>query len=336
MPPPAPPSERSGGTLRYPATAQLWGRVHGQCPSRRFLGVVCGLDPDEIAAVQGFDVLTRPEVGDLLESLEDFGERMRPTTTVEPRETSGVLTGAIQWSQTLSMWSTGLGVGTRYVCGTHRRSYDNLENRLVAEMLDRLVHAGRALDRAVVPVLAPAVVERALHAADRAGAHRRHPRSAEIRHPRLSARDVKAVAAVIRRHREPCVRRALELRRVLADPMAVDLVGRLGNDTVNNHLGAILTAREEMSSHGLDRPDIVVRDDGVVAGPLMLRRQQDATIEMFFGPHRVRVAPFGSTEGPGFDGQSWVVSNAASTRAVLTSVIPDLVGPPLRDGRQPG
>jgi hypothetical protein len=157
---------------------------------------------------------------------------------------------------------------------------------------------------------------------------RRHPRLAAVRPEQLTSRDLSKLANSLRRQGDPCCRLALELRRRLACPVPPGVMGRFGDDDVNNHLGVLITAADAMTAHGLVCQVPVVTDDGVCIGPLAFRRgASDRSPALWFGPHRVRFAQGIGSRGGEFDGCAWVVDDASSTRAVLATVVDDLRPP---------
>lgn len=131
--------------MTTPASHRLWSLLDPSVSRIAALSACTGL-PVEIAwQIQVYAFALSPEFADLLEAMPALGRALSCTTVSESERCVGHLRGPVRWSETMTAWSSGLGVDDVFVCAIERRDFNLPENRLLVGLLDRVIAAGPTL-----------------------------------------------------------------------------------------------------------------------------------------------------------------------------------------------
>lgn len=124
-------------------TAVLWGGLDNDVPHEVALPLLCGVPPERTEELALLALALSPEAAEFVEWIARTGRNLTHKTTVTTERCVGHIRGPIQWSETITAWSSGLGVNDVFVCGSLRRDFDTPENQLVKWLLSQLRRACR-------------------------------------------------------------------------------------------------------------------------------------------------------------------------------------------------
>ena len=256
-----------GRRLEHP-TSRLWAAFDPATPQKTILPLLCGVPPqltDNVMLVGAarsrpvVKLMTRP--GDLMRSLAH-------QTTAYNERCVGHVRGPILWSETITAWSSGVGVDDVFICTSPRRDFDVPENRLFAWVLKRLVIAGRTARGEAADWFPADVVEKVREqswAAQKLLEHR-SLRGVSVRRP--TGREMQSVRKS--RHvgtYEPVLRAAARFGHPFE---AQEVPGLVGQATIEHHR-VLLAIADRLRARGLAVPQMTVRGDFVASGSLRYR-----------------------------------------------------------------
>lgn len=122
-------------------TAVLWGGLDDDVPHEVALPLLCGVHPERTEDLALLALAFCREAAEFVDWITRTGRNLTHQTTVTTERCVGHIRGPIQWSETITAWSSGLGVNDVFVCGSLRRDFDTAENRLVKWLLSQLKRA---------------------------------------------------------------------------------------------------------------------------------------------------------------------------------------------------
>jgi hypothetical protein len=203
----------------------------------------------------------------------------------------GHVRGPIQWSETITAWSSGIGVDDVFICGTPRRDFDVPENRLLVWLLKRLVQAGRRTTSDAASWFDPSEIERVRDQGRAAQKLLNHPslRTVAVRKP--DGRELR----LIRKSRHLTTYNAvLKLSERVATPFTGTDALALSSDATIEHHRVMMLLLDAVRRHGHAVPLLTVRGDFIASGQvryrnpfIMVDRRLSAESGLYFGPHRI-------------------------------------------------
>lgn len=205
------------------ATAQLWDRRARGTHAVSYAAALIGGDVATLSDALSITLAASPEATALLDGME-LRIRTLPTgVDTHPERCIYSVRGPILWSETITARANALGNEDVFVCSLTSRSFDTVENRILAAALDAIARAGRALRGPTGAKVPPAEAERIRAVADEAASWRAHPRLADVRGGRLNGREL---ARLRGGHRMARMANVLAIRERVAEPfVAEDLIG---------------------------------------------------------------------------------------------------------------
>lgn len=204
------------------ATAQLWRSRARGVPALPYASALLGMDVGTLSDAVSLRLAASDEAVDLLDGMELRIRTLTCTVVASSERCINAVRGPIQWSETITARANALGNDDVFVCSTSTRTFDTVENRVLAAALDSIARAGRALEGPLGDRLSPRDLVRIRRSADDAGRWRAHPRLADVRSGRLDGRDtarlrgghrlsrLRPVIAIRDREREPFIAEDLD------------------------------------------------------------------------------------------------------------------------------
>lgn len=173
------------------------------------------------------------EAAELLDGMELRIRTLTCTVVASSERCINSVRGPIQWSETITARANALGNDDVFVCSTSTRTFDTVENRVLAAALDAIARAGRALDGPLGDRLSPRDLVRIRQSAEDARRWRAHPRLSGVRSGRLDGRDT---ARLRGGHRLSRLRPVIAIRDREKEPfIAEDLDGLADVSTLLYH-----------------------------------------------------------------------------------------------------
>ena len=133
------------------ATAKLYSRALSGCGSPTGVEELCavlGIDTTAGERLKQLDWVGGGEVGLLLDLLPDFFRSATRYFTGTTERCVGGIRGPIHWGETMTAWSSGIGVNEVFVCEIPTRDYETDENQLIAWLLSKVASAQGAVNSA--------------------------------------------------------------------------------------------------------------------------------------------------------------------------------------------
>jgi hypothetical protein len=247
------------------ATSELWGRRSRGNHAIHYAAALIGGEVGSLTDAVSISIAASAEAADLLDGME-LRIRTLPTTVDTTAERCVFsVRGPILWSETITARANALGNEDVFVCSTTRRSFDTVENRILAGALDSIARAERAL-RGPTGAKVPSVeAERIAEVAREAGSWRRHPRLSGLQGGRLSGREM---ARLRGGHRIARMAAVLAIRERAAEPfVGEDLLGLSDVWTRRYHEFVLQVLDVLGRSVPLPR-SLTVSDGGLWCGPV--------------------------------------------------------------------
>ncbi|MFN8051283.1 MAG: hypothetical protein U0Q22_07610 [Acidimicrobiales bacterium] len=262
-----PVSPTRGRHLDHPTT-RLWLDFDPDVAHKARLPLFCGVPPQLVDDVMLLSAArSRPAVR-LVSRTPEILRGLAHQTTAHTERCVGHVRGPILWSETITAWSSGIGVDDIFICTSPRRDFDVPENRLLVWLLRRLVAAGRRASGDGAKWFAPESIEQVKLQARSAQKLVDHRALQGIKVRRIDSREMR----LIRKSRHAATYApALKLAERVARPFDREEARALvGQETVEHHrvMNMILDAFRD---RGHAVPMLSVRGDFVVAGPLRYR-----------------------------------------------------------------
>lgn len=182
-------------------TTQLWTRRAPSAGSAAHAIALFGTDRSRVGDAGCVAAAASPAAQALLDEMGIRVATLQSTLVTTPQRCVGSVRGPILWAATVSARSSAAGSHEVVVCATTRRSFDTPENRLLVAVLDRLARARQVIESSGAGLdIERAEEARILEVARRAQVWRRHPRLADLRGTRPTARELAGLRAG--RHRQ--------------------------------------------------------------------------------------------------------------------------------------
>lgn len=310
------------GALSHP-TVRVWEAFDDEDEQRHRVSILCGVPTHLVDDVMYLATARSRPAGRLVARTPDIMRHLAHRTVTHTERCVGHVRGPIQWSETITAWSSGIGVDDVFVCITPRRDFDVAENRLLAWLLTRLVVAGRRSRGDAARHFAPDELDRIRSHATTAQKLLAHKVLRGVSNQKPSGRELRD----IRKSRHlatysPAVKLAERVRRPLMSTEARALVTQ---STIEHHR-VMTMLMDSQRARGLAVPRLAIRGDFAVSGLLRFRnpaimvdRRLSAESGLFFGTTRVLTA--GDTDVSGSVGAepTYVVSTQAEADELVTS-----------------
>ncbi len=310
------------GALSHP-TVRVWESFDEEDEQRTRVSILCGVPTHLVDDVMYLATARSRPAGRLVARTPDIMRHLAHRTVTHTERCVGHVRGPIQWSETITAWSSGIGVDDVFVCVTPRRDFDVAENRLLAWLLTRLVVAGRRSRGDAARLLAPDELDRVRAHATAAQRFLAHKVLRGVSSQKLTGREFRD----IRKSRHlatysPAVKLAERVRRPLLSTEARTLVSQ---STIEHHR-VMMMLMDSQRALGLAVPKLAIRGDFAVSGLLryrnpsiMVDRRLSAESGLFFGTTRVLTAS--DTAGSGSSGAepAYVVSTQAEADELVTT-----------------
>lgn len=209
------------------------------------------------------------------DGLDDTIDGASHATSIHNERCVGNVRGAIQWSETITAWSNGIGINDVFVCSVSVRDYDVAENRLVVWLLSTITDGVRSAHPSARDWFGGGALAEINLRNDMALAYLDHRRLRDVARKRPSARDLRSTRMSRQRRG---YRSAVDLFESLASPLADHEVhGLASSDTAEHHrvFGLLMDA---MASLGLAVPMLRATADMVTCGPISYR-QPDTPVD---------------------------------------------------------
>lgn len=272
-------------------TMRLWQGFDPETKQKARIPIMCGVPMQLMDDVMYIAAARSRPAARLMARTPDILRHMAHQTTVKTERCIGHVRGPIQWSETITAWSSGIGVDDVFVCGTPQRDFDVPENRLLVWLLKRLVAGGRRCTGDAAGWFAPDEVERVREqgrAAQKLLAHRTL-RTVTVR--KVDGRELR----LIRKSRHLATYGpALKLAERVTNPFtALDARALVSDATVEHHR-VMMMLLDAVRAQGRAVPMLTIRGDFMVSGPLryrnpsiMVDRRLSAENGLYFGDTRV-------------------------------------------------
>lgn len=172
-------------------TTQLWARRDPSASSAAHAIALFGTAPSRVADAGCVAAAASPAAAALLDEMGTRVATLGSTLVTTPQRCVGSVRGPILWAATVSARSSAAGSHEVVVCATTRRSFDTPENRLLVAVLERLARARHVIESSSGDLgIDRTESARILEVARRAQVWRRHPRLADLRGARPTAREL--------------------------------------------------------------------------------------------------------------------------------------------------
>jgi len=250
------------------ATAELWRRRARGVHATSYAAALIGDDVGALTDAVSITLAASPEAAALLDGME-FRVRTLPTTVHTSAERCvNSVRGPILWSETITARANAFGNDDVFVCATTSRSFDTVENRVLAGALEAIARAGRALHGPTGQKVPANAVEQIASAAEEAANWRQHPRLAGIRAGRLSGRDM---ARLRGGHRLVRMADVLAIRERAAEPFVSEDVIGLSDQWTRRYHAFALHVLDVLGTSVPLPPTFSLSDEGLWCGPVSWR-----------------------------------------------------------------
>jgi hypothetical protein len=250
------------------ATAELWRRRSRHSPAIPSAAALIGIDSVTLADATAISLAASEEAQALLDGMEVRIRTLKTTVATSAERCVYSVRGPVLWSETITARANALGNDDVFVCMTARRSFDTVENQVLAAALEAIARAGRALRGPTGARVDPMERDRLAAVADEAARWRAHPRLAEVRAARLNGR---ALARLRGGHRMARLAPVLAVRRRVAEPfVAEDLVG-LADEPTRRYHELVLRVIDAVRAAGARVGPLLLSDGALWAGPVSFR-----------------------------------------------------------------
>lgn len=170
---------------------QMWNLLGARRYPAPYLKALFGTTPRHVDDVSRRLIALHDRTDVLLERTPDLLRTLPAGTASSTERCVGDVRGPIDWSETITAWSSGLGVDDVFVCRSSVRDYDLAENRVLAWLLRRVVVAGHHLEENPPDWATDAEVETIRTRARQAARHSQHPFLRDLRNRRPSAAEIR-------------------------------------------------------------------------------------------------------------------------------------------------
>ena len=275
-------------------TRRLWESFDDVVSQRSRIMPLFGV-PDRLADdFMALAVLRSGAARAFFDGLDDTINGASHATTIRSERCVGNVRGAIQWSETITAWSNGIGVNDVFVCSVSVRDYDVSENRLVVWLLSTLADGVRTADPQVRNWFGGGAIAEINLRNDMALAYLDHRRLRDVARRRPSARDIRS-ARMSRQRRS--YRTAVDLYEGMHSPLADHEVHGLSSSDTTEHHRVFGLLMDAMAALGLAVPLLRTTADMVTCGPIRYR-QPDTDVDrratrergLFVGDIRIATA----------------------------------------------
>jgi len=303
-------------------TLTLWDAFDGEGGQRERMPIFCGVPLQTMNDVMFVAMARSRPAARLLARAPELMRNLSHQTTVHTERCVGHVRGPIQWSETITAWSSGVGVNDVFVCSSPRRDFDVPENRLLVWLLKRIVSAGRRANGDAGRLFPAEDVARVVALGQQSQRLLSHPALRGIPIRKLDGREWRLVRKS--RHLDtyqPVIRLAERVNRPFS---AMDALG-LSSSATQEHHRVMTLLFDAVRARGHAVPLLSVRGDFVVAGHVryrnpyvMVDRRLSGENGLFFGD--VRILTRAETVG-GDSGASALVVSADDAAAVVERVL---------------
>jgi len=129
-------------------TCELYERALPGRPPSAVVSAVLGMDRMQASRLARLHAAFSPEIESLLAGAPElFRTATRQFHSVSERCVGGIR-GPVNWAETLTAWSSGLGVDEIYICSIPTQDFATAENQLLAWCCKQVASTHEALDSA--------------------------------------------------------------------------------------------------------------------------------------------------------------------------------------------
>lgn len=272
-------------------TTRLWTSFDPDVAHKALLPIVCGVPYQAVDDVMLISAAKSRPASRLMARAPGMLRQLAHQTTTHSERCVGHVRGPIQWSETITAWSSGVGVDDVFICVSPRRDFDVAENRLLVWLLRRLVAAGRRTSGDGAGWFSPDSVAAVAEQGRTAQRLLQHKALRGVTVRKLTGREMQLVRKS--RHAQAYAP-AMKLADRIARPFERDEVRALVSQTTVEHHRALMMIVDRLRDRGLAVPMMTVRGDFAVAGHLryrnteiMVDRRLTAENGLFFGDVRI-------------------------------------------------
>jgi hypothetical protein len=249
-------------------TTRLWTAFDPDVTHKARLPILCGVPPQIVDDVVTISTAKSRPAARLMARTPGILRSLAHQTTTRSERCVGHVRGPIQWSETITAWSSGVGVDDVFVCVSPRRDFDVPENRLLVWLLKRLATAGRRCSGDAANWFPKEAIE-SVEAQGRAAQKLlEHPALRGVTIRKLTGREMQ----IVRKSRHASTYTpALKLHERVARPFERDEVRALVSRETVEHHRAIMMIVDRLQARGLAVPQMTIRGDFAVSGPIRYR-----------------------------------------------------------------
>lgn len=256
------------GSAEGDATRALWSRRSHHAPAVVAASALIGSDTATLHDAVAITLAASDEASELLDGMELRVRTLTTTVETEAQRCVHAVRGPILWSETITARANALGNDDVFVCMTASRSFDTVENRVLAAALDAIARAERALRTPTGDKVDPAERGRIAEVAAEARRWRSHPRLADVRGGRLSGRDT---ARLRSGHRISRMAPVMAVRARVAEPFVAEDLAGLADPATRRLHGFVLGVADTLAELGVVTGVLSSSDGGLWSGALSWR-----------------------------------------------------------------
>ena len=244
------------------ATARLWRRRARGSHAIAYAAALIGDDIATLTDAVSISLAASEEASRLLDGMELRIRTLPTTVETHPERCIYSVRGPILWSETLTARSSAAGEDV-FVCSTTARSFDTVENRILASALDAIARAGRALRGPTGDKVKGTEAERIAGIAAEAASWRAHPRLEGVKGGRLSSRDM---ARLRGGHRMSRMAPVLAVRARVAEPFVAEDLEGLADPWTRAYHRHVVTVLDALTRRVQLPADSSCSDGGIWSG----------------------------------------------------------------------
>lgn len=252
------------------STAEIWSRRTRGSHTVAFATSLTGISASKLNNFVSVSLAASDEASRLLDDMESLFRTMATTIGTQSERCVNSIRGPVLWAETITARANALGNDDVFVCGTSSRSFDTVENRVLAAALESIAKAEKVLrgpgrDDVALP---DDVCERALRSAMLAKKWRNGPRLAEVSTRRLSGREMAHLKGSRRLARMSAV---VAVRDRQAEPFEPSHIVEMSDSWTREFHDFVVSTVAELSKHMRLPHKLTCFEGAIWAGPVSFR-----------------------------------------------------------------
>lgn len=249
-------------------TAELWRRRTRLSPAIGSAAALLGIDSVALSDATAISLAASDEAAQLLDGMELRLRTLNTTVATSAERCVFSVRGPVLWSETITARANALGNEDVFVCMTTSRSFNTVENQILAAALEAIARAERALRGPTGAMVDPGEVDRIARVAADARRWRDNPRLADVVVGRIGSR---SFARMRGGHRMARMAPVLAIRNRVNEPFVAEDVAGLADPHTRAYHGFVLQVLDAVGTVGGRPPHLTLSDGGLWSGPLMFR-----------------------------------------------------------------